>query len=324
MVNGFEKLGVERSVTLPAAGLSVEKLADPDARVSPKQVWLLWQKALQVTCDPCLGLHLAETVMPSDYGILGYIAVSSATIRDALKRLNRYHGLLADAVHYSVEETENGFILRHQISGGGGVPGAMAAYVLAVPLLVMQKSFGRSPKLQEVRMTCERPPDTQEYERFFGAPLCFGAQENAVAISASLDASMPTADPALISVLENYAESLIDNLPTEGSLAAAVHSLVVRMLPDGPPVVDNLGKQLALSSRTLRRRLREEGTSVSEIVTDARRQLALKYLASDDFGASEIAYLLGFADPTAFHRAFRRWQGCTPLEHRRRARRYGA
>ena len=322
MIKGFEKLGVERAVALQAAGLSEEKLGDPDARVSPRKVWLLWLKAAEVSGDPYLGLHLAETVKFSDYGVIGYIVLSSATIRDALTRVGRYHGLLADAVHYAAEEIEGGFILRHEIVGGGGVPGAMAAYVLAVPLLLMKHAFGRSPKLLEVRMTCERPAETKEYERIFDAPLHFDADQNALMISTILDAPMPTADPALMSVLEGYAESLLDKLSLTGSFSSSVHKLVRRELPDGPPDVESLSKQLALSPRTLRRRLRDEGTSVSEIVADTRHQLALQYLTYDDIGASEIAYLLGFADPTAFHRAFRRWQGCTPLEHRRRTRNF--
>ena len=73
-----------------------------------------------------------------------------------------------------------------------------------------------------------------------------------------------------------------------------------------------------MSERTLRRRLREEGTSFSKVVTRVRRQLALKHLDSPDLTVSEIAYLLGFSDPTAFHRAFRSWESCTPLEYRRR------
>ena len=320
MINGFEKLGVERSIALRAADLSTDKLSDPDARVSPTQIWLLWQKALEITGDPCLGLHLAETVSPSDYGIVGYIAVSSATIRDALIRLNRYHGLLADAVHYSFEEMQDGFFLRHGFSDGKGVPGAMAAYVLAVPLLVIRQAFGREAKVQEVRLTCERPAETQEYERFFNAPLLFGTDENALRVAIGLDSSVPTADAALISLLEGYAESLVENLSRTDSLASTVQMMVMDGLHDGAPTALGLGRKLGLSSRTLRRRLQEEGTTFSAIISDTRHRLALEYLASDDLGASEIAYLIGFADPTAFHRAFKRWQGCTPLEHRRKIR----
>jgi len=320
MINGFEKLGVQRATALRAADLSAEKLSDPDARVSPTQVWLLWQKALEITRDPCLGLHLAETVLPSDYGIIGYIVVSSATIRDALLRVNRYHDLLADAVRYSFEERPDGFVLRHGFSDGQGVPGAMAAYVLAVPFLVIRQSFGRAAKVQEVRLTCERPEETTEYERFFNAPLCFDSGENSLRISISLDSRVPTADAALNSLLEGYAESRVENLSKEGSLSSDVQMLVVGELHDGAPSAEKIGKKLGISPRTLRRKLQEEGTSLSEIVTETRHRLALEYLTSDNLGASEIAYLIGFSDPTAFHRAFKRWQGCTPLEHRRRTR----
>jgi AraC-like DNA-binding protein len=317
MILGFERLGLDRGVALDAAGLTDDQLGNPDSRVSPRQILLLWMKALEATGDPSLGLNLAKTVNPSDYGIVGYILFSSATVRDALQRLNRYHGLLADSVRYAVEETRSGFILRHEILGGGAVPGAMAAYVLAVPILLLEKTLGRRPRIRQVRLACERPFETDEYEDVFDAPLSFGESENMLEIAADLDSAIPTADFALMSALETHAESLLEESNVNLSLAESVRKLILDAFPEPPPEVEKLGRKLALSPRTLRRRLREEGTSVSSIVARARHQLALKYLVRDELGASEIAYMLGFSDPTAFHRAFRRWQGCSPLEHRR-------
>ena len=136
-------------------------------------------------------------------------------------------------------------------------------------------------------------------------------------IAADLDAAIPTADFALMFALETHAESLLEESAGNLSLAESVRKLILDAFPEPPPEVEKLGRKLALSPRTLRRRLREEGTSVSSIVARARHQLALNYLVRDELAASEIAYMLGFSDPTAFHRAFRRWQGCSPLEHRR-------
>jgi len=318
MILGFTRLGLERRAALDAVGLSEDQLTNPDTRVAPRQILLLWLRAFEATRDPNLGLSLAKSITPSDYGIIGYIVSSSATVRDALQRVDRYHGLLADSVRYAMEETPSGFILRHEISGGGVVPGAMAAYVLAVPILLMKKTFGRQPRIRQVRLACERPAETREYEEVFGAPLKFGERVNLLEIEANLDAAIPTADLALMSALEAHADSLLgDSIPSR-SLTDSVHKLVLDSFPQPPPEAEKIGQQLALSARTLRRRLREEGTSVSAIISRTRHELALKYLDRDDLGASEIAYLLGFSDPTAFHRAFRRWQGCSPLQHRRR------
>jgi len=320
MLSGFERLGVARGRSLEVAGLDEETLANPDARVPAGSVLRLWQEAHQVTEDPCLGIHLAEALSTSDFGLIGYILVSSATVRDALTRLRRYHHLLADSVHYSFPETETGFILRHELAGGAPVLDAMSAYVLAVPVRMFEQSFGQGPRIEEVRLSCQRPGDVGEYERFFGAPLVFGAGENAIMISIPLDATVPTADPALNQVLEGYAKSLIANAPPQDSVAGALQEQVIRLLPEGVPSATRAGEGLGMSERTLRRRLREEGTSLSEVVTRVRRQLALKYLESADVTVSEIAYLLGFSDPTTFHRAFRRWEACTPLQYRRRKR----
>jgi AraC-like DNA-binding protein len=318
MILGFERLGLDRRVAMDAVGLSDDQLSNPDVRITPKQILMLWLRALEATRDPDLGLNLARSIMPSDYGILGYLVSSSATIRDALQRVDRYHGLLADSVRYSVEETPSGFILRHEISGGGVVPGAMAAYVLAVPIFLLKKTFGRLPRIRQVRFACEQPAETRKYEEIFDAPLKFGASENMLEIDANLDAAIPTADLALMSALEAHADSLLHEPSPHRSLADSVRKLVLKAFPQPPPEAEKIGQQLALSARTLRRRLREEGTSLSNIVASARHELALQYLGRDDLDASEIAYLLGFSNPTAFHRAFRRWQGCSPLQHRRR------
>jgi len=317
MILGFERLGLDRRIALETVGLSEDQLSNPDVRVTPKQILLLWLRALEATRDPDLGLSLARSITPSDYGILGYIVSSSATVRDALQRVDRYHGLLADSVRYSVEETCSGFILRHEIAGGGAVPGAMAAYVMAVPILLMKKTFGRQPQIRQVRLACEQPAEIREYKEVFAAPLKFGESENMLEIDADLDAAIPTADLALMSALETHAESLLGESSPRRSLADSVRKLVLDSFPQPPPEAEKIGQQLALSARTLRRRLREEGTSVSNIVSNTRHELALQYLDGDELGASEIAYLLGFSDPTAFHRAFRRWQGCSPLQHRR-------
>ena len=317
MVNGFERMGAESASLIEASGISANTLRDPDGRVSPGQIAKLWAKALELTQDPCLGLELALNISPSDYGVIGYIVSSSETIRDSLVRLARYHSLLSDAVRYTTRETETGFVLSHVIRGGGAVMGPMASYVLAVPIILMQNAIGRRPVITEVCLNCEKPDDTQKYEEVFGAPLRFGSNKNTVEILATLDAPIPTADRALITVLEGHANALLDSLAVNDSMANSVRSLVIEGFPNPPPEAGELGKRLASSPRTIRRRLREEGTSLSAIVTEARHELALRYLAQDDLGASEIAYLLGFSDPTAFHRAFRRWQGCTPLEHRR-------
>jgi len=320
MLSGFERLGLERSRGLEVAGLDEETLANPDARVGAANVWHLWSEAQQVTGDPRLGLHLAQELSPDDFGLIGYILASSATVREALKRLRRFHRLLADSVQYSFPETERGFILRHELAGGAPVFDAMSAYVLAVPVKMFQQSFGQGPEIEEVRLSCQRPSDVGPYERFFNAPLMFEAGENAITISILLDATVPTADPALNRVLEGYAKSLIANAPSRDSAACALQEQVVRLLPEGVPSASRAGEELGMSERTLRRRLREEGTSFSEIVTRVRRQLALKHLDSADLTVSEIAYLLGFSDPTAFHRAFRSWEACTPLEYRHRKR----
>jgi AraC-like DNA-binding protein len=116
------------------------------------------------------------------------------------------------------------------------------------------------------------------------------------------------------------AEERLAELPEAAATTQRVRVLASRELSGGEPTAEHVASLLHMSRRTLARRLEQEGTSFRSIMDDLRRGLAERYLALDDLGMSEIAVLLGFSDPAAFHRAFRRWCGQSPSEYRREHR----
>jgi AraC-like DNA-binding protein len=166
------------------------------------------------------------------------------------------------------------------------------------------------------------PESTVEYERTFGsASLEFAAPFSGFELNwRCLETPLPTADSSLHDVLRKHAEAALAELPRAETLTERVRGVVASELPGGASSVVRVAKTLHMSPRTLERKLAGEGTTFSALLEELRRQLAFRYVGADALDLSEVALLLGFSQTSAFHRAFKRWTGHTPL-HYRRARR---
>jgi AraC-like DNA-binding protein len=157
------------------------------------------------------------------------------------------------------------------------------------------------------------PASTERHQRLFRAPVRFSQPHDALAFDRALLARpLLTAEPALAGVLERQAELLLTRLPPQGSLRGAVRRALLPALPGGEPRIERVAKALAMTPRTLQRRLSEDGITFQGLLDDLRRELANHYLQGQGRPAAEVAFLLGFADPSAFRRAFKRWTGSSP------------
>jgi AraC-like DNA-binding protein len=159
----------------------------------------------------------------------------------------------------------------------------------------------------------------EEYERTFsGRRVVFDAAFNGFTFEKDfLSAPMKTADAKLHHVLRAHAELVLSELPRTESLTQRVRDQVAQQLTRGGPSAEEVARELHMSRRTLSRKLLAEGTNFTDLLDDMRRRSALRYVADRELGLSEIAFLLGFSQTGAFHRAFKRWTGQTPLEYRR-------
>lgn len=169
----------------------------------------------------------------------------------------------------------------------------------------------RFPKA--IHFTHKEPGYRAEYDRIFGVPLVFESHMNAIMVDETLmHVSLPSPNPYLSEVLRAHAEGLLENLERSKSTRGRVESLLIPALHTGQASMDTIAGKLALSRQTLFRKLRAEGVTFEKVLDELRHKLALHYLSDKKASVHETAYLVGFSEPAAFSRAFKRWTGSSP------------
>ena len=319
----LHRQGHEPEALLARARLTPEGLAQCDRRIAASAYLRLLDEGMRLTGDDCLGLHLGEAVRPGDYGVLGQLLMSCATLADALHRQARYAALVASLGRVSLDDEPP----REGCE-------ALLAHVWQ-PLLAQQQrqlseetlagwvSFGRwisgldiAPV--EVRFQHAAPADTREHQRIFRCPVLFAQADNALVFPKRLLA-MPLgqADAQVCAMLDAYADRQLSELNQGGILLERVRQVLMAQLAEQRPELPVIAEALALSPRSLQRRLREAGLSFNQLVDETRQLLVLNYLREPSLELAEIACRVGFSEPTSLQRAFRRWTGMSPDEYRR-------
>ena len=161
------------------------------------------------------------------------------------------------------------------------------------------------------------PADISEHHRVFGCPLKFGQSRSELVLTRrTLRLPLLKADPVLQSIVEAQVLALLAKLPKAEPTADTVRRFLAEELTNGQPKLEQLASRLHMSTRTLHRRLEQEGTNYRRVLTEVRHELAVRHLIERRLAIGEIAFLLGFSEVSAFHRAFRHWTGHAPHAYR--------
>lgn len=298
------------------AGVGYALLMQEQARLPWPAVERLCQRALEVTGDEHFGLHLAEDVGDAkhyDIGVL--VLMASATLGDALARFassTRYWG---DGERVTFLRSADGLTIRSALPGAGAFVRHSEECSLAEVVLGARQLSGHSVSPVVVRFSHGAPQKLSEHERIFACPLEFGAAHSEVVFDEpALATPMRHANQAFLTVFEQQLEQALSRLPSPARTSAAVRNVAQTALCNGGVSLDAAARALGMSQRTLQRRLQEEGTSFAAIVDATRQEMALAFLAHG-LSLTEVAELLGYAETTAFHHAFRRWTGRSPVSY---------
>lgn len=311
--------GAERAALAAAAGVEPATLEDQDARLPFATYVTIMRAGKVLSGDVALGLHYGEQVDIAEVSIVGLLGQASRTPIEAFRQLNRYVPLIV--------ETELGEAdLRFSMTAEGGSlwlvdnrrnpndfhelsESAFAQLVCGR----RRATPGAAPRLTSVRFTHADPGYAAEYERIFQAPVIFGAPRNAIEIEPAAEGPMVARLPRYVfGVLSDRADALLAELAAAKSTRARVERLLMARLHTGEVSMDEIAAELAQSRQTLFRRLKAEGATFEKVLDDLRRRMALDYLSARKVSVNETAYLVGFSDPAAFSRAFKRWTGMSP------------
>lgn len=299
---------------LGAADLTAELVSDDDARISPAQFCIAWAELVRFT-NPMIALAIASATPPGAFGIVEYVCRSAPTLGEALRQWVRYLNLLDDAVEVALVVEGDRAYLRVTRESEAPAP---ASHELCFALVARQaKQLSTVPfRVIAIELAHAATGDVAAYRAWFDAPVVFGAEHTQLVMPASaLDAALVSSDPALLAVLTRAANELHRKAP-DASITAQVSRVLRDALRSDEGHIDHVAKKLGLTSRSLQRRLKDESTSFQAVRETVRRELAQRYL-DDKLTIAEISFLLGFSEPSAFFRAFKRWTGMTPIEARR-------
>lgn len=305
---------------LKRAGLSEREIETPRGRISLGNQGKFLEYAAEALEDSALGLHLAEGANPREVGgLLFYVTSAGKNLEEALTLFARYTRIVNDSAQLNMEPIADGaaLVVRYV-----GVPRHQARqfteFGTAIMIKVFRELAGRRIKL--MRMTCVhgRNANLREFERYYGCEVAFGSSSDLIAFSRdTLSTPLITSDPYLLETLRPFCNEAEKSRGTgQGTLRSAVENEIQRLLPHGQAQAATVASSLAISARTLSRRLSDEKTSFVEIVDQVRRSLALEYLKEPGFSLGEIAYLLGYEGPSSFNHAFKRWMGRPPSSAR--------
>lgn len=313
---GLKRAGVARADVVRRAQLPLSVVKD-DAPVTTAVFFALWRAIEIVSADPVVGLRIATgldgAVMP-----LGFVAAYHARdFRDALNRVARFKRLCAPEVVSLTERDgrcEVTFTWPH--AGSEGVPFSLVD--ASMVSLVELGRRGTAEPLSPLKVELARPVLARTaYERYFACQVQFGAGRDCLSFRQhDLDQRFVTYNKELLNVLAPELDRKLAQQERTDSMANQIQWVLRRRLTAGRPDIRAVAAELAMSERSLQRRLTDEGVTFQALVSATRHQLALEYLADPSLALMEIAYMLGYEDQNSFFRAFRQWESQTPSDWR--------
>jgi AraC-like DNA-binding protein len=308
-------LGLDRRAILRRAGLSPAAFDGDGSRIPLDDVYRLWAIVTEEANNPELALKLGQIANVEFFDPAFFAAMCSPDMNTAARRLGdfkRFVGSWRLDVHVADKGTTIGFRCKYRPD----VPPTMG-----LAELVFQVAFIRRATRRQVRPLAVAAPhgltDTSAYDAWFGVPLTEAALPS-VTLSPD-DAARPflTHDDRMWATFEPALRRRMEDAQEMATTRQRVEQALFELLPSGRTRVQDVARELAMSHRTLQRRLADEDTTWVEVLNATRERLARHYLASSTMGPTEISFLLGFQDPNSLFRAFHRWTGTTPEVWRR-------
>ena len=312
--------GIDVAPLLKKSGLTLEQMNDPKARVRVRDQISFLNLIADALQDEFIGFHLAVPCDPREIGLLYYVAATSDTLIETLRRTARYSSIVNEGVAITCNDGKDINMTFDYVGVSRHLDRQQIEFFVTTLVKVCRKLTGQH-LMPKVRLNHHREAMNSEFQDFFGSDVEFGATVDDVTFAASArHLPIVSADPYLNEILLAYCEEAMAHGKNNiGSFRSNVETLVAQLLPHGKVRASEIARRLGLSPRSFARRLAAEHTSYSEVLKSLRLNLADRYLADDSLTISQIAWLLGYQEVSAFTHAYKRQTGRSPRGTRARA-----
>jgi AraC-like DNA-binding protein len=310
--------GVALAPLLAKARITAAQLEDPRAAVPAANQIRLLSLAADALGDDLFGFHVARDAELRQVGLLYFVMSTSTTVFEALRRGVRYWSLANEGIEPRCNAGRTLDVSLHYLASSPRHDRHHTECFATIMVKVLRELTGTSISPVRVRFTHSRPACPPELARYFAGAIEFGARADDLRFDRRAgETRITTADPYLNRLLVGYSEqALLHRGPVRAAFRSRVENALVPLLPHAEARASEVAARMGVSERTLSRRLAEEDVTFTAVLDALRLDLARRYLADAGTSISRVAWLLGYREPAAFSKAFRRWTGTTPRDAR--------
>jgi AraC-like DNA-binding protein len=313
--------GLDTDALMRELGLSPAVLNDVRARLPSRLTDIAFTYLSERIPDPAFALRAAGCWHPSNLGTMGYAWLSSRTLHTGLKRIERFSRILGSRFRYYCQQEEGGLRLVFDHGRGEAEIGhVLSDFSMSVLFDMCRTNAGRQLNAKAVELRRQVPDDPSPWVDFYGCSVVFdGARDSILLDADTANAPLPTAN---IPLANTFDAILTEQLAAffEDDIVSRCKACLLRHLTSGEPEAQAVARELGMSQRSLQRRLGELHLTYQGVLDETRHELARRYLDDAAKSVTEITFLLGFSEQSAFTRAFRRWSGMSPSGYRGLAR----
>jgi AraC-like DNA-binding protein len=320
LLDAIAVAGSNPDVILRNFGIERTAFSNPDGFIPSAIFAGILEEAARATGDDCFGLHFGENYNPKNAGPLAYVVLNSPTIGAGIENVGRYQRVVNESARWFCTVDGERAYVRHLLTDLGlAAPRQHNECSMAIALKMLRLMAGSQWAPEEVQFAHEAPAQISEHLRIFCAPVLFSCETNAFVVDREfVDRQVPAADQRLYRILKRYLDRVLKEMPREDQLLCSIRKAIAESMRDGDPKLARVAKKMAMGPRTLQRRLKEYGFDFKKLVEDTRQRFAVSYLKDRKNSLTEVAFLLGYSEVSAFNRAFKRWTHATPLDYQRR------
>ncbi|NOQ87733.1 MAG: helix-turn-helix domain-containing protein [Gammaproteobacteria bacterium] len=312
----LESIDIDPEPLYIKAGIKPQLLLNPNARLSISSVDALWEQAASVIEDPCFAIDMAEFWHPSQMGALGYAWLASSTLRRAFKRSVRYIHVVTEDLNLAVADTPAGLKISVDLEDSIFTLPQHHDLILTILMHMCRFNYGEELIASQICLAHPEPECSKKITDYFRTEVQFDAEQTCLTLArADADEVLSSGNKQIALMHDEMLMKYLFEIK-KGDIVQQVQSIILDNLPDGQVTDRLVASELNLSERSMQRRLKEHKTTFRYLLDGVREMVAKQYIENPVNRMSDIAFLLGFSEQSAFSRAFKKWTGKSPVEYR--------